>query len=285
MSLALTRIWQNIYRDGQEALRDPAFLPNDGRRNARTHYRELGLFLRFYHAGRHEEAEYTGIFSPRFGAKTRLGGADLHRFIAAHPGQDVYFVNPFPQNGYYSFNVWAHGEYSHPGIVRLAQALFDRAGIGFDLASMGRNAPDTLLYSNYWVGNQRFWDRFMDLNVRLLDALDSLPEAERAGYFALDPAYHEPVPVLPFIFERLFSTLLLMDPSIRALGWRHGRAELLRAAAEGPTDLRIVVAFADVVEEIDRRGVYDARDRAIFRAIMQLKEAAAPRARPERRER
>jgi hypothetical protein len=136
---------------------------------------------------------------------------------------------------------------------------------------LGRNGPTTLLYSNYWVGNEKFWDRFMDLNLRLLATIEAMSPRDRAPYFAQDADYHDPVPVLPFIFERLFSTLLLMDSSLRALGWQHTRAEVLRAASDSPDEYRMVLAFKEIVDEIDRRGVYDARDRAVFRSLMQLK--------------
>ena len=265
------KIWQNYYSDGQDAELDPAFVAHDGRRNARTEYRELALFLRLYHAGRHQEATYTGILSPKFGAKTFLSGAGFQQFILTHPGHDVYFVNPFPQNGYFSYNVWVHGEYCHPGLTLLTQNLFDRAGIDFDIARMGRNGPDTLLFSNFWVGNERFWDRFMDLNLRLLQALECLSPAERAPYFEHDAKYHDPVPLVPFIFERLFSTLLLMDPSIRAFAYRHSRAEILRAASESIEEYRTVLAFKDLVDEIDEHGTYDSRAMEIFRAILHLK--------------
>ena len=267
----LVRVWQNFYRDGQDAELDPAFLANDGRRNARTDYRELGLFIRMYHAGQHLQARYTGIVSPKFGEKTGLPGEAFLRFVADHPGHDVYFVNPFPQNAYCSFNVWTHGDDCHPGLTLLAQNLFDRAGIDFNIAAMGRNASDTLLYSNVWVGNQRFWDRFMHLNLALLRALDGMDEIERTAYFELDPSYHDPVPVLPFIFERLFSTLLHMDRSISALAYPHSRSEILRAASASPVEYRLVLAFKHVVDEVDQRGVYDARDQELFRAITQFK--------------
>jgi len=275
-------IWQNYYRDGQDSEIDPAFVPHDGRRNARTDYREIALFLRLYHAGRHREATHTGIVSPKFGTKSFLSGSAFKQFIKAHPGHDVYFLNPFPQNAYFSYNVWTHGEFCHPGLTMLAQNLFDRAGIGFDIARMGRNAPDTLLYSNYWVGNERFWDRFMDLSLRLLQAMERLPAPERAPYFQHDASYHDPVPLVPFIFERLFSTLLLMDPSIRAFAYRHSRAEILRAASESPEEYRIVLAFKDLIDEIDDAGVYDERTFHIFRSILEFKRVQSILPRRER---
>jgi hypothetical protein len=264
-------IFQNYYQDGQERSIDPAFVPRDGRHNANTHYREVALFARMYHSGLYKRAAYTGIVSPKFWDKTRLAGSDFIRFIRANPGHDVYFVNPYPGNAYYTFNIWEHGELCHDGLILLASDLFDRAGIEFDPASMGRNSHSTLLYSNYWVGNERFWHGFMALNLRLLDTVERLPPSVRQRYFMQDPNYPDPVPLLPFIFERLFSTFLLMDPTIRGLPYPHSRHEILRAAERDNIEPPMVQAFMDLIDEIDRRGDYSGQNRRIFGAIYSLR--------------
>jgi hypothetical protein len=266
-------IFQNYYEDGQDRLLDPAFVPRDGRRNANTHYREVALFARMYHSGLYRSASYTGILSPKFLEKTYLPGRDFIAFIRANPGYDVYFVNPYPCNAYYSFNVWEHGELCHEGIIFRASDLFDRAGIGFDPTSMGRNCHRTLLYSNYWVGNERFWHGFMDLNLRLLDIVERAPPRVRQRYFMQDPKYPDPVPLLPFIFERLFSTYLLMDPTIRGLHYPHTRNEIVRSAQGRGLEPRIVDAFIDLIDGIDRRGHYSAQDRQLFDALYRLRGA------------
>ena len=264
-------MFQNFYAPGQEKKLDPAFVPHDGTRNARTDYREVALFVRMYHAGQHKAADYTGIVSPKFGEKTRISGADFLRFVERNPGYDVYFINPYPINAYYSFNVWEHGEICHAGLIAVAQDLFDRAGIQCDLATLGRNSHATLLYCNYWLGNERFWDRFIDLNLRLLRAAESLPPRARERLFALDPEYPDPVPILPFVFERVFSTLLLLDSSLKGCAYPLSRGYILLSGA-GSLDEKIIGAsFMDIVDEIDRRGEYNERDMAIFRSLQQLK--------------
>ena len=120
------RIYQNYYADGQDATLDPDFVANDGRRNANTHYREVGLFVRMYHAGLHRSADYTGIVPPKFGEKTGKTGREFIDFIQSNPGYDAYFINPFPQNSYYTYNVWVHGDYCHPGLMALAPAVLSR---------------------------------------------------------------------------------------------------------------------------------------------------------------
>ena len=264
-------MFQNVYAPGQETKLDPAFVPHDGTRNARTDYREVALFLRLYHAGRHKAAEYTGIVSPKFGEKTRISGADFLRFVERHPGHDVYFINPYPINAYYAFNAWEHGEICHAGLIAVAQDLFDRAGIGCDLAVLGRNSHATLLYCNYWLGNERFWDRFIDLNLRLLRAAESLPARARERLFALDPDYPDPVPILPFIFERVFSTLLLLDPSLKGCAYPQSREYILQSNAGSLDEVVIGASFMEIVDEIDRRGEYDERDMALFRSLQHLK--------------
>ncbi len=264
-------MFQNFYAPGQEKKLDPAFVPHDGTRNARTDYREVALFVRMYHAGQHKAADYTGIVSPKFGEKTRISGADFLRFVERNPGYDVYFINPYPINAYYSFNVWEHGEICHAGLIAVAQDLFDRAGIQCDLATLGRNSHATLLYCNYWLGNERFWDRFIDLNLRLLRAVESLPPRARERLFALDPEYPDQVPILPFVFERVFSTLLLLDSSLKGCAYPLSRDYILQSGAGAPDEPVIGASFMDIVDEIDRRGEYNERDMAIFRSLQQLK--------------
>ena len=71
--------------------------------------------------------------------KTGKTGREFIDFIQANPGYDVYFINPFPQNAYYTYNVWVHGDYCHPGLMALAHRLFYLAGIPFNITGMGRN--------------------------------------------------------------------------------------------------------------------------------------------------
>ncbi len=264
-------IFQNFYENGQERKLDPAFVPRDGRRNTNTHYREVALFARMYHSGLYRSANLTGIISPKFGEKTRLTGTKFVDFIRANPGFDVYFVNPFPCNAYYSFNVWEHGELCHEGLIMLASDLFERAGINIDPASMGRNSHTTLLYSNYWVGNERFWHGFMNLNLKLLDTVEKLPTLIKRRYFARDPNYPDPVPLLPFIFERLFSTYLLMEPSIRSLHYPHSRDQIVQSAMGNTIEPPIVQGFIDLIDEIDRLAIYGSAERKIFAALYRLK--------------
>src|SRR6266850_1163361 len=161
-------VFQNVYDDSVIPLLDPRFLPLDGRRNARTETREVGLFLRMFHSGLYRCAPLTGILSPKFNEKTRISGNEFLAFIEKNPGYNVYFANPFPQNCYYTYNVWYHGELAHPGFMALAEILFEGAGYDTKVMSEARDSPATLLYSSYWVGDQHFWNGYLVMITRLM---------------------------------------------------------------------------------------------------------------------
>ncbi len=262
-------IFQNVYSDTVVGWLDTSFLPVDGRRNSRTETREIGLFLRMFHEGLYRCAPLTGILSPKFTAKTRITGAAFLEFIRRNPGYNVYFINPFPQNVYYSFNVWHHGEVCHRGLMALAEILFDRAGYGTGLILQPRDAHATALYSSYWVGDEEFWSGYVSMVIRLMEALQTLPESLSRRYLLFDPEYPDPVSMTPFIFERSFSSYLHWNPEIRALAYPFTRAEMLPYCNN--FEREIMIAFGELVDEIDRRRQYTAADRAVFDSLARFR--------------
>lgn len=268
-------IFQNVYADDVTEGLDPSFLPVDGRRNARTEIRETGLFLRMFHCGLYRCAPLTGILSPGFNDKAGIAGAEFLRFIRQNPGYDVYFINSYPQNAYLTYNVWTHGELYHPGLIGLAQLLFLRAGYDARTICQPRDAAATALYSSYWVAGPRFWDRYLVMLTRLIEAVEAMPPAIRRRYFAIDPVYPDPVPLLPFILERSFSAFLHVDRTVRALAYPFARDDILRYCDD--VEGEIVAAFADVVDAIDARQEYTEADRALFAGLTRLRAAAARR--------
>jgi len=266
-------IFQNVYNDSTIKQLDPSFLPVDGRNNARTESREIGLFLRMFHSGLYQCARMTGILSPKFNEKTRLSGQEFFGFIRQNPGYNVYFINPWPQNAYYTFNVWDHGDLCHPGLAALAEVLFERAGYDRGLILDPRDAHATLLYSSYWVGDQVFWNGYLGMITRLIEALETMPQKLLHRYFAHDPRYPDPVPIFPFIFERSFSAYLHADPGIRALAFPFMREDIIGYCGDN-VEREIVAAFGDLVDEIDNRSEYTRADREVFTALTRFRAAA-----------
>jgi len=238
------RIYQIFYDDAQRPALDPAFIPYDNRAKPEPEWREYRVFRTAWLAGRCREGDVTGFLSWKFGAKTRLRGAQFVRFIELHPGYDVYFANPVRVEPRPFTNIWQQAEVHHPGIIGLAQRIFDSLGVTIDLASF-RQPREQVLFCNYWAGSRRFWDAYMafcePVYHHILGGLDDddrrlmWTRADRE----IDATYH------PFIMERLFSTLLALSPSIRALGldvasagsrpWYRRLSSLWRGGSQPPS--------------------------------------------------
>lgn len=269
-------VFQNVYSDQVIDRLDASFLPVDGRRNVRTDSREAGLFLRMFHSGLYRCAPLTGIVSPKFAEKTRLRGSEFIEFVRHNPGYDVYFINPFPQNVYFTYNVWYQGELCHPGLAALAQMLFAWAGYDAQLVAGARDHAGTALYSSYWVGGRAFWEGYVAMLTRLLDGLDAMPPRLRERYLSRAPNYPDPVPILTFILERSFSAFLHLAPELRALAYPFARESVLRYAGYCDRfEQEIVSVFGDLVDEIDRRREYTEQDREVLFALTRLRAAAA----------
>ena len=208
------RIHQIFYADRQRSALDPAFTPHDNRGNTAPEWREYHVFRTAWLAGRCREGDVTGYLSWKFGVKTRVPGSVFIDFIARHPGSDVYFVNPSRIEPRPFTNIWQQGEAHHPGIIGLAQRIFDALGINVDLARF-EQPQEQVLFCNYWAGSQRFWESYMAFCEPIYHHIQTgLAAADHRLIWSradreIDSSF------VPFIMERLFSTLLTLRPEIR----------------------------------------------------------------------
>jgi hypothetical protein len=259
-------IYQNYFLPSQLELLDPAFIPHDGTANPDPELKEIALFRELYRSGMYKAARYTGIVSQKFRRKSGIAGRTFIEFIEGNPGFDVYFINPFPQNVYFSFNVWEHGEDCHKGLADLAQRLFDAARLGWKVADLPRNGQDSLLYCNYWAGNEKFWHAYMALIERLLTALDGMPKTERDRFF-IDADYLTPAPMLNFILERVFSSFLVLTPSLKGLAFPY-TPEQIKAQCFHPVEADAYEKLHSVIDAWDREGFSTEERRKIFQFLL-----------------
>lgn len=212
------RIHQIYYDDRQQAGLDPAFIPYDNRANARPDWREYHVFRSAYRAGLCAAGDVTGFVSWKFRSKTRLSGARFIDLIRRHPGSDVYFVNPDRIERGRWRSVWEQGEFHHPGILGLAQRIFSTVGVAIDLARF-EQPPEHVAYCNYWAGGGKFWDAYMAFCEPVHECIEhGLSAADRdlihrRADRTIDACF------IPFIMERLFSTLLTLRPDLHGRGW------------------------------------------------------------------
>lgn len=259
MTTDLATLFEPLYRDGQ-TLTEAAFTPltvvND-----RPDWREFPIYVDMLRRGLHRGSRFTGLISPKFGLKTKKTGAEFLAFIAAHAGADVCLVNPVPQNAYLDYNVWTYGESWHPGITERAQDLLTAAGIGWRLAEQPDHGPNILCYANFWAGTAAFWDDYVGgVLAPLRGYLEASPgDAAARGVF--EPTLHHglPVPFLPFIVERLFSSYLALHPELAVAAWALPPEDYCFNEFE-----RLLVAFTRPRVEQARRDGFDDATRELL---------------------
>lgn len=233
-----THIHQIYFADGQRRSLDPAFEPYDNRANPRREWREYHVFRTEWQAGRCHEGDVTGFLSWKFGLKTRVPGSVFADFIARHPDADVWFVNPCRIEPRPFTNIWQQAEVHHPGILGLTQRIFDAVGVDIDLAGF-EQPREQVLFCNYWAGTRRFWDAYIAFCEPIYRHIETgLDEADRRLIWSRADREID-APYVPFIMERLFSTLLALRPEIRyrsldadahaVRGWRRRLLEMQAA--------------------------------------------------------
>ncbi len=211
----MPKIYQIYYRAEQRRFLDPNCVPYFNEDDPNAELAEFSVFHREYLAKTLFSEEYIGFISWRFTEKTKIAIPTFTEFIESNPGYDVYFVNPYLCESLLFRNVWTHGEKRHPGLLNLSQEIFERAGYRINLRKMILD-PDAVGYCNYWVGNSRFWDLYMNFCEPILEVINNKlsPSEKRLIEIA---NYFRPSSFHPFIMERLFSTVLKTKKGIRFL--------------------------------------------------------------------
>jgi hypothetical protein len=213
-------IYEPLYKEKQE-LADSSFKPLTIVDNSLSGWRELKHLIDLYDSGTYLQAEFTGLFSPKFQLKTHISGAEFIHFVDSNPGGDVYFINPFPQIRYWSYNVWMQGEIAHPGLKKAAIQLLKAAQISIDIDGTPRQGREVLAYSNFWVGTPKFWEQYVGAILKPIYKFLLENPNHVATHGVMDITRHTvSAPFLPFIIERLFSTYLSFSSSLKIISYQ-----------------------------------------------------------------
>lgn len=212
MNIFLYQIWYDEHSKPDE---NSGFLAFDCRQNPEFLKREIAHLMRFYdeiiqHAN---DNDYFALLSPRFFEKTGLTADDVKKFALHNPNQDIYLFNPYPMNVYLYTNVWEQGEEQHCNLKQLTQNLLNKTNSSFDIFSNHRNTINNTVYCNYWLASKKFFDDFIVFIKKMDNAIDAMPDNEKAQYFQETTYFRITAIFYPFIFERLLSLYLLLNPS------------------------------------------------------------------------
>lgn len=216
--MAKVNVYQIYYLDGQKPELEKAFIPYSNLDNTRPEWFEYHVFRKEYFKKTLFGGDYTGFFSWKYRQKSLISGDDFIKFIHQNPGYDAYFVNPYPHDSFMVRNVWFQGDKCHPHLMDFTQKLFDKLKFGIDLKEL-RNTPESTGFCNYWVGNQKFWEKYIALAEPIYQYIENCLTPEEQAFIStradkqIKASYH------PFIMERLFSTLLAKDSEIKYLNY------------------------------------------------------------------
>jgi hypothetical protein len=214
-------IYQIFFKEDQKKYLDSSFIPYFN--SVKDNWFEYGVFAREYALQTHKKSDYTAFLSWKFAQKTKLEGKNILRFMEENPGYDCYFINPFPELTYLYENVWLQGDSFHKGLLNITQDLFFEAGYNIDLSRL-RNNKHNVLFANYWVGNQHFWEAYMNFTLPLYNLINKkLIEGNKIFLQVADSSRDRSVTssFIPFIMERLFSTFLLLNKSFSTLSYQY----------------------------------------------------------------
>jgi hypothetical protein len=223
-SKAKLRIYQIYYTANQKNQLDHAFTPYFKPEDEEPEWREYWTFRKNAVQAIASKG-LTGYVSWKFPVKSGVSGEKFRRFVEENPGFDVYFINPFPLEAFLFDNVWKHGDFYHPNLTVLSASLLAKAGYAINIEHQNCT-PEQMGYSNYWVGNSRFWKHYMAFTLPLEQYIRKklTPQEKEFIYSIADQSSN--CSHIPFIFERMFTTLLVTKPEIRAVAYTYDRDDL-----------------------------------------------------------
>lgn len=220
--LANMKVFQIYYQEQQLTKLDPTFEPYDNTENPRPDLCEWYVWDKIYQQCCDAGLDYWGFVSWKFKDKTNLTGEQVYKWIDDNPGHDVYLLNPCILNEALFANSWEQGDIHHPNISTIGNTFLKKIGYPEpDVRNIILDRNKTV-FSNYVVGNRKFWDKFMDFSRKLFT------EAEKDAQFNDDVfgagrSNYIPDPSLPnftFLIERLIPTFLELE-SFDSIGYTY----------------------------------------------------------------
>lgn len=226
MASLKTKIFQVYFKKEQETRLDSDFFPYDNS-NSENRYYEFGPLLDIYENNKYKQSDYTGVFSYKFHQKTGISGSSFIRFVEDNPGYDLYIINPHCHLPYFYYNVWEQGEFWHAGLKKVAEKILKELQLCESLDEVGRHGADCASYANFWVGNERFWNYYGELLIKV-SALVHEPEYEKLLFGSTYHANSE-ASYFPFFIERLLSTVVSQNKKIKVLSYQFSRNDVQEA--------------------------------------------------------
>jgi hypothetical protein len=247
------KIFQVYYKHEQLDSLDPSFTPYDNISNPRPELREWHAMEKIYEWNQQLNLDYWGVVSWRFHEKTGIKGSEFVDFIEANPGHELYFINPAIINEAVFANSWEQGDIHHPNISDIANAFLSKVGYeDVDVKYIVLDRTRTM-YSNYFVGSRKFWDRYIEF-VRKIFVFAEQDAEFKHQVFApglSNYARDSSLPNFIFLLERLISTFIELE-DVDAIGYTpntpHPKYEPYIRTVTALSDLKVLINRHDSAE-------------------------------------
>ena len=206
------KIYQSYYKPEHLDHLDTEFCHINNANSPLAHLCEYPIHLACYEKSVRENIDVWGLLSWKW--KQKMAGLTSHKliqFINNNPGYDIYFFNPAAEPDSISYNIWEQGSWIHPEIILICEHLFPLMGIDVKTLYHPMSYSITCWASNYF-GNKKFWDKWLAFAHSYVNAIPKLPADIKYKHDNL-AKYKEnkQLNYFPFIYERLFSTFLLLN--------------------------------------------------------------------------
>ena len=209
------------------------FEPWDNIENLNPELREYPIFERAYNSDLTKNLDYWGLVSPKFKKKTNITGTKFLDWIEAsgriNGWSDVYFINPVPIVEAIFPGTIQHGNNCHPGLCDLLQRNIEVAA-NIDLSTLYMDC-NTFSMCNYFVGNRKFWTKYIEfVNSFLISVSKNPTDVEMMYRKSANYGPNKQLPYYTFAVERLFSIFLRLEAekhNITSMHYSYNKEALL----------------------------------------------------------
>ena len=239
------KFYKICYEQTQLLSTTTKFEPWNNLKNEYPDLREFPVFEQAYNSKLTQDLDYFGLVSPKFEQKTNITGDQFLEWVEASQKInpcDVYFINPVPVVESLFPSTIHHGNNCHPGLLALLQRNITEVR-NVDLSTLYMDC-NTFSLCNFFIGNHKFWDKYIDFVKRFLWNLNT---ADYNMVYNVGANYgpNKSLPYYTFAVERLFSIFLnVFSSEIKFANYRYDRPALLAKTGlpEGIVDELIILS-------------------------------------------
>lgn len=206
----MIKLYQVFYDDATRQAIEPEFIPYDNRQPPHNGWFEYGCIRNILLTADFADDDRFGLFSPRLTEKTGLGGHDLLARCAESDAELISFSPCLDQLSLFP-NVFAQGDFWHPGLIAATRELFQRIGLDVNVASYDYYADQTRsIFSNYFVARMSVWKTWFSYAERIFDLCENGTDelARQLNGHTDHRAIAGRYPLKAFIMERLICAVL-----------------------------------------------------------------------------